>query len=90
MPRRNLQRHGSPEQSLELTGQIPTQKNTSKSHAQFAPIVDRAMQQLDRAVCQIKVCDHTTLIFTKVMDELSRGVVDEDEDAEAAPTDRAC
>jgi predicted transport protein len=37
----------------------------------------------------LRVGDHTTLIFTKVMDELSRGVVDEDEDAEAAPTDRA-
>lgn len=36
----------------------------------------------------LKVGAHTTLIFTKVMDELSRGVVDEDEDAEAAPTDR--
>ena len=30
-----------------------------------------------------------TLVFTKVMDELTRGNVDEDEDAEAAPTDRA-
>ena len=30
-----------------------------------------------------------TLIFTKVMDELSRGLIDKDEDAEAAPTDRA-
>ena len=37
----------------------------------------------------IKVGEHTTLIFTKVMDELKRGVIDEDEDAEAAPTDRA-
>src|SRR4051812_27676380 len=37
----------------------------------------------------LKVGDHTTLVFTKVMDELSRGLVDEDEDAEAAPTDRA-
>ena len=37
----------------------------------------------------LKVGDHTTLIFTKVMEELSRGLVDEDEDAEAAPTDRA-
>jgi hypothetical protein len=35
----------------------------------------------------LKVGDHTTLIFTKVMDELSRGLVDED--AEAAPTDCA-
>jgi hypothetical protein len=37
----------------------------------------------------LKVGNHTTLLFTKVMDELSRGLVDEDEDAEAAPTDRA-
>src|SRR4051794_16406032 len=37
----------------------------------------------------LKVGDYTTLVFTKVMDELSRGMVDEDEDAEAAPTDRA-
>lgn len=36
-----------------------------------------------------KVGNHTTLVFTKVMDELARGLVDEDEDAEAAPTDRA-
>ena len=37
----------------------------------------------------LKVGEHITLIFTKVMDELSRGLVDEDEDAGAAPTDRA-
>lgn len=37
----------------------------------------------------LKVGNHNALVFTKVMDELSRGVVDEDEDAEAAPTDRA-
>ena len=37
----------------------------------------------------LKVGDVITLVFTTVMDELSRGVVDEDEDAEAAPTDRA-
>ena len=30
-----------------------------------------------------------TLVFTKVMDEFRRGFVDEDEDAAAAPTDRA-
>jgi predicted transport protein len=36
----------------------------------------------------LKVGEHTTLVFTKVMDELSRGVVDEDEDAAAAPTNR--
>ena len=46
------------------------------------PLVALQMQAL-------KVGEHTTLIFTKVMDELSRGLVDEDEDAEAAPTDRA-
>lgn len=37
----------------------------------------------------LRVGDNITLIFTKVMDELSRGLVDEDEDALAAPTDRA-
>ena len=37
----------------------------------------------------IKVGENITLVFTKVMDELSRGLVDEDEDAESAPTDRA-
>jgi predicted transport protein len=46
------------------------------------PLIALQMQAL-------KVGDHVTLIFTKVMDELSRGLVDEDEDAEAAPTDRA-
>ena len=30
-----------------------------------------------------------TLVFTTVMDELTRGVVDEDEDAESTPTDRS-
>jgi predicted transport protein len=37
----------------------------------------------------LKVGDTTTLVFTTVMDELARGYIDEDEDAEAAPTDRA-
>src|SRR5438105_1286538 len=46
------------------------------------PLIALQMQAL-------KVAEHTTLVFTKVMDELTRGVVDEDEDAEAAPTDRA-
>jgi hypothetical protein len=46
------------------------------------PLIALQMQAL-------KVGDHTTLVFTKVMDELSRGLVDEDEDAEAAPTDRS-
>ena len=32
--------------------------------------------------------EQLTLIFTKVMDEFARGPVDEDEDAQAAPTDR--
>ncbi|MDE2949632.1 MAG: hypothetical protein OXT68_02605 [Chloroflexota bacterium] len=36
----------------------------------------------------LRVGDNTTLVFTKVMDELSRGSVDEDEEAESAPTDR--
>ena len=46
------------------------------------PLIALQMQAL-------KVGEHMTLIFTKVMDELSRGLVDEDEDAEAAPTDRS-
>lgn len=37
----------------------------------------------------LKVAEHTALVFTTVMDELTRGLVGEDEDAEAAPTDRA-
>ena len=36
----------------------------------------------------VKIGDSVTVIFTIVMDELSRGYIDEDEDAEAAPTDR--
>lgn len=36
-----------------------------------------------------KVADNTTLIFTTVMDELTRGLVDEDEDAVSTPTDRS-
>jgi predicted transport protein len=46
------------------------------------PLVAIQMQAL-------KVGDSITLVFTTVIDELSRGYVDEDEDAEAAPTDRA-
>lgn len=37
----------------------------------------------------LQVGENMTLVFTKVMDEFSRGLVDEDEDAEAVPTDRA-
>jgi hypothetical protein len=38
----------------------------------------------------LKVGEHTTLVFTTVMDELSRGLVDEDEEeAAAVPTDRS-
>ncbi len=37
----------------------------------------------------LRIAEHTTLVFTTVIDELTRGLVDEDEDAEAAPTDRA-
>lgn len=37
----------------------------------------------------LRVGDSTTLVFTKVMDELARGLVDEDEEAIAVPTDRA-
>ena len=37
----------------------------------------------------ILVGEYMTLVFTKVIDELSRGLVDDDEDAEATPADRA-
>ena len=37
----------------------------------------------------LKVGDYVTVVFTTVMDEMSRGYIDEDEDAESAPTDRA-
>ena len=37
----------------------------------------------------LEVGGNLTLVFTKVVDELSRGLVDEDEDAAATPTDRA-
>ncbi|HKH98965.1 MAG TPA: DUF5655 domain-containing protein [Candidatus Sulfotelmatobacter sp.] len=37
----------------------------------------------------LKMGDDVTLVFTKVLDELDRGYIDEDEDAESAPTDRA-
>lgn len=37
----------------------------------------------------LRIGENVTLVFTTVMDELSRGLVDEDEDAAAAPTDRA-
>lgn len=36
-----------------------------------------------------EVGEHITLVFTKVLDEMQRGLVDEDEDAISAPTDRA-
>lgn len=36
----------------------------------------------------LRVGEHVTLVCTTVIDELSRGPVDEDEDAEAVPTDR--
>jgi predicted transport protein len=36
----------------------------------------------------IKMGDNVTLVFTKVMDELRRGVVDEDEEAISVPSDR--
>jgi len=32
---------------------------------------------------------HTTVVFTKVLDQVERGLVDEDEDAISSPTDRA-
>lgn len=46
------------------------------------PIIAIQMQAFE-------VGDHLTLVFTKVLDEMQRGLVDEDEDAISAPTDRA-
>ena len=46
------------------------------------PIVAIQMQAFE-------VGEHITLVFTKVLDEVQRGLVDEDEDAISAPTDRA-
>ncbi len=37
----------------------------------------------------LKLGEEVTLVFTKVMDELLRGAIDEDEEAESAPTDRS-
>lgn len=37
----------------------------------------------------LKIGNNVTLVFTTVMDAMVRGLVDEDEDADAAPTDRA-
>lgn len=37
----------------------------------------------------IKIGQHTTLVFTTVLNEITRGPVDEDEDAQSAPADRA-
>lgn len=45
------------------------------------PLIALQMQAL-------KVAGKTTIIFTRVMDEMARGLVDEDEDAEALPADR--
>jgi predicted transport protein len=46
------------------------------------PLIALQMQALE-------VAGKVTLVFTKVMDELSRGVVDEDEEADAFPADRS-
>ena len=36
----------------------------------------------------LRVADKTTLVFTRVIDELTRGLVDEDEEEDAQPADR--
>lgn len=46
------------------------------------PIIAIQMQAFE-------VGDHVTLVFTKVLDEMQRGLVDEDEDAISTPTDRS-
>ena len=45
------------------------------------PLIALQMQAL-------KVAGKTTIIFTRVMDEMARGLIDEDEEAEAFPADR--
>ncbi|MEP7351156.1 MAG: hypothetical protein ABI668_14550 [Sphingorhabdus sp.] len=45
------------------------------------PLIALQMQAL-------KLAGKTTIIFTRVMDEMTRGLVDEDEEAEAFPADR--
>lgn len=37
----------------------------------------------------LRIAGKVTLVFTRVLDELTRGLVDEDEEAEAAPADRS-
>lgn len=46
------------------------------------PLIALQMQAL-------KVGGKTTIVFTRVLDEMTRGLVDEDEEAEAFPADRA-
>ncbi len=46
------------------------------------PLIALQMQAL-------KVGDKTTIVFTRVLDEMARGLVEEDEEAEAFPADRA-
>lgn len=45
------------------------------------PLIALQMQAL-------KIAGKTTIVFTKIMDEMVRGLVDEDEEAEASPADR--
>lgn len=46
------------------------------------PLIALQMQAL-------KIAGKVTIVFTRVMDEMARGLVDEDEEAEAFPADRA-
>lgn len=46
------------------------------------PLIALQMQAL-------KVAGKTTIVFTRVLDEMTRGLVDEDEEAEALPADRS-
>lgn len=46
------------------------------------PLIALQMQAL-------KVAGKTTIVFTRVLDEMTRGLVDEDEEAEAVPADRS-
>ncbi len=67
---------------LVLSGSLFLLRNKIIQHAVFIPFIALQMQA-------VQVGDAMTVVFTKVVDELSRGLIDDEEDSEVAPTDRA-
>ena len=51
-------------------------------------LFDGAMPLVAIRMQAFKVGDHVTLVFTAVLDELSRGLIAEAEEADSAPADR--